>query len=390
MYKIQTLNKISTKGLSKLPLDNYEIASEFSKPDGIILRSFKMHDMDLPESLKAVARAGAGTNNIPIDKCSEKGIVVFNTPGANANAVKELVLTGLLLSSRKIAQGITWAQTLNGQGDEVPALIEKGKSNYVGPELMGKKLGVIGLGAIGVMVANAAYALGMEVVGYDPFISVNAAWGLQKEVQQARDLDSLISEVDYISVNVPLNDNTKGMINLEKINKMKDGVRIVNFARGGLVNNKDIIAGLKSGKVAAYVTDFPDEELIATENVIAIPHLGASTPEAEENCAVMAATQLKDFLETGNIKNSVNFPECELPITGKSRILIANKNVPNMVGQITTILAEANINIDDLLNKHRGELAYNIIELSTDVTDSVIDKLKSIAGITMVRVIKFS
>jgi len=389
MYKIQTLNKISTKGLEKLPLDQYEIASEIGHPDGIILRSFKMHDMELPATLKAVARAGAGTNNIPIEKCSDQGIVVFNTPGANANAVKELVLAGLFLSSRKVSQGITWAHSLKGKGDEVPALVEKGKSNFAGPEIMGKKLGIIGLGAIGVMVANAAHALGMEVIGHDPFISVNAAWGLQSEVKQARDLDSLFAEADYISVNVPLNEKTKGMINEDKISKMKDGVRIVNFARGGLVNNKDIIAALNSGKVAAYVTDFPDEDLLETENVIPLPHLGASTPEAEENCAVMAASQLRAYLETGNIKNSVNFPECELPISGKYRILIANKNVPNMVGQITTILAEADINIDDLLNKHRGEVAYNIIDVTSEVPDEVVKKIESIAGVTMVRVLTF-
>ncbi len=388
VYKIQTLNKISSKGLELFPRDAYEIASEIPHPDAIILRSFKMHDMELPVSLQAVGRAGAGVNNIPIDKCTEKGIVVFNTPGANANSVKELVLMAILMASRRVSEGIAWARSLAGKGAEVPKLIEKGKSDFAGPEIKGKRLGVIGLGAIGVMVANDATALGMEVTGFDPFISVDSAWGLSRAVRRAVSLDTLIADSDYITVHVPLSDKTKGLINQDKFALMKKGVRLLNFSRGGLVNNEDLKGALASGIVTAYVTDFPDEELLSEPKVIPCPHLGASTPEAEENCARMAVTQVRNYLEMGNIKNSVNFPECEMAPSDKSRIVVANRNVPNMVGQITTILAESGINIKDLLNKSRGDLAYNIIDVEMDVTDDDLQKIRAIEGVVMTRLIR--
>ena len=387
MYKIQTLNKISTLGLELFPREGYEIASEIVNPDAAIVRSFDMQEMAMAESLKVIARAGAGVNNIPIEKCSQKGIVVLNTPGANANSVKELVIAGLFLCSRKVCQGIVWAKTLVGKGDEVPKLIEKGKSNFEGPEILGKRLGVIGLGAIGVKVANNAIALGMDVLGHDPIISVEAAWELSHNVKRAMGLDGLLSKSDYITLHVPLNDKTKGMINRDKFALMKKSVRILNFARGGLVNNEDLKWAIKEGIVAAYVTDFPDEELLKMDNVISIPHLGASTPEAEDNCAKMAVTQVKNFLEFGNIKNSVNFPDCELEPAGRTRITVGNNNVPNMVGQITTTLAGEKCNIADLLNKSKGDLAYNIIDIDGAVTPAAIAKLKAIKGVIMVRVI---
>ncbi len=387
MYKIQTLNKIANIGLELFPRDDYEVASEILNPDAILVRSANMLEMQIPASVKAVARAGAGVNNIPVSKCSEQGIVVFNTPGANANGVKELVLAGLLLSSRKIFPGLMWAKTLIGKGDEVPNLIEKGKSGFVGPELKGKKLGVVGLGAIGVMVANDAVELGMKVSGYDPFISVEAAWGLSRNVKRARSLESLIAESDYITLHVPLTDKTKGFINRERMAIMKKGVRMLNFARGGLVNNEHLKEALAEGVISAYVTDFPDEELLKMENVIAFPHLGASTPEAEDNCAIMAVNQLRNFLETGNIKNSVNFPDCELDSRAPTRLIIANRNIPNMVGQYTTILAAEKINILDLINHHKGDYAYNILAIDGNVTPSVKEKIQSIDGVIMVRVI---
>lgn len=388
MFKIQTLNKISPVGLENFPRDDYEIASEMPNPDAIILRSYKMHDMELPANLKAVGRAGAGTNNIPIDKCTEQGIVVFNTPGANANSVKELVLMSLFLSSRRICDGINWAKSLDGKGAEVPKLIEKGKSNYAGPEIKGKTLGVIGLGAIGVMVANDATALGMDVVGFDPFISVDSAWGLSRSVQRAVSLDVLIAESDYLSLHVPLNDKTRGLINKEKFAIMKQGVRIMNFARGGLVNNEDLKEALADGKVSIYVTDFPDEPLLSEPSVIPCPHLGASTPEAEDNCATMAVAQVRDYLEKGNIKNSVNFPECDMAASAPWRLVVANRNVPKMVGQITTILADAGVNIADMLNRSRGELAYNIIDVESAVSEEDLEKIRAIEGVIMTRMIE--
>lgn len=387
MFKIQNLNKISAVGLQRFPMDHYEMASEFSSPDAILVRSAKMHDMDFSSSLKAIGRAGAGVNNIPLDKCTEKGIVVFNTPGANANAVKELVIASMLLSSRNLVEGINWGKTLVGQGSEVPKLVEKGKSNYVGPELHGKTLGVIGLGAIGMLVANAAEALGMRVIGFDPYISIDSAWALSKNVEKAISLDSLLSEADYLSLHIPLLDSTKGFIDKSKFEVMKDGVRILNFARGGLVNVKDLFAAFDSGKVAAFVTDFPDEEVLKHDKVIGIPHLGASTPESESNCAVMAVDQIKDFLENGNIKNSVNFPNIGMARNSGYRLIIANKNIPKMVGNITAVLADEDINIADMMNKHRNEIAYNIIDIDGEISEEQVQKIRDIDGIIMVRLL---
>ncbi|MBN1479432.1 phosphoglycerate dehydrogenase [candidate division KSB1 bacterium] len=387
MFKIKTLNKISPIGLEVLPRADYEISTEIANPDGIILRSYNMHEMELPESLKAVARAGAGVNNIPIDKCTEKGIVVLNTPGANANGVKELVITGLFLASRKIIQGVNWAQTLIGQGDQVPKLIEKGKGQFDGPEIKGKTLGVIGLGAIGVMVANDASALGMKVIGFDPFLSVDRAWRLARSTQKAVSLDDLISSSDYISIHAPLTDETKGMINKEKFALMRQGVRVLNFARNGLVNNADLKEAIDEGKVACYVTDFPDEELLQMDSVISIPHLGASTPESEDNCAMMAASQLRDFLECGNLTNCVNFPDCELPFNSQERVIIINKNIPKMVGQITGVMAEKGVNIANMINRQNGDFAYNIIDIDGDFTATDVDGLKNIDGIIMARLL---
>ena len=385
MYRIQTLNKISPLGLDQLPREQYEVASEISKPDGILVRSAELHGIELPPTLKAIARAGAGYNNIPVESCTEKGIIVFNTPGANANSVKELVVAAMLLSSRKIVEGICWTKSLTGRGDEIPKLVEDEKKRFTGPEILGKKFGVIGLGAIGVSVANAAIALGMEVTGYDPYISVESAWGLAREVKRAISLDSLLAESDYITLHVPMDDRTRGMLNADRFAVMKNGVRILNFARGGLVNNADLITAMRAGKVAKYATDFPEEDLVREENVLTVPHLGASTPEAEDNCAIMAARQLRDFLETGNIRNSVNFPECRMDQNGSHRVVIANKNIPNMVGQITTILAEEKINISDMLNRHRGDIAYNIIDTGSPVPAELLEKLHAIPGVIMAR-----
>lgn len=387
MFKIQKLNKISQKGLDLLPGDKYEHATEMINPDAILVRSYKMHDMELPENLKAIARAGAGVNNIPLDKCSERGIVVFNTPGANANGVKELVVLGLLLSSRKVVQGITWIKSLIGKGAEVPKLVEKGKSDFAGSEISGKKFGVIGLGAIGAMVANAAESLGMEVYGFDPFISVEAAWGLSRNVKKAISLDNLIAESDYISLHAPLNDKTKGLINGEKFGIMKKGVKILNFARGGLVNNEDLKKAIEEGIVANYITDFPDEELLKMDNVIPIPHLGASTEESEDNCAIMAAQQIRGFLENGSTINSVNFPECSMAPSGNKRLIVANKNIPSMIEKITHILGDNKINIADMLNKSKGDYAYNIIDIDGDINDKAINKIKTIKEVIMVRVL---
>lgn len=389
MYKIQTLNKISNFGLEIFPRDEYEIASEIINPDAILVRSANMLAMEIPPTVKAIARAGAGVNNIPVPLCSDRGIIAFNTPGANANGVKELVIAGLLMSSRKIVKGINWAKTLVGKGDEVPKLIEKGKSDFTGPEIKGKRLGVVGLGAIGVMVANDAVELGMQVSGFDPFISVDAAWGLSRNVRKARGLESLLADSDYVTLHVPLNEQTKGLLNRERLSFMKRGARLLNFARGGLVNNADLREALETGIISCYVTDFPDEDLLKMDKVLSFPHLGASTPEAEDNCAIMAVNQLRDFLENGNIKNAVNYPDCDMgpaPQAG-SRLLIANKNIPNMVGQVTTILASEKINISDMINKHRGDLAYNIIDIDGKVGPGMVAKLKTTEGVIMVRLI---
>ncbi|MFH1379926.1 MAG: phosphoglycerate dehydrogenase [bacterium] len=390
MYKVQKLNKISSEGLALFPLDMYEIGTEITQPDAIILRSYKMNDMELPESLLTVGRAGAGVNNIPIQKCSEKGVVVFNTPGANANAVKELTIAGLLLASRDIVKGIAYAESLKGKGAEVTGLIEKNKKNYAGTEIMGKKIGIVGLGKIGVAVANSALDLGMNVVGYDPFISVESAWGLSREVQRAAGLDMLIADADFISLHTPLTDATKGIINAEKFSRMKKGVRILNFSRGGIVNNDDLQAAINNGIVARYVTDFPDDELLNMDNVIAIPHLGASTAEAEDNCSVMVVKQMRDFIEKGRIKNSVNYPDCKLEQNSNFRLMVMNKNIPNMVGQVSTILAKANINIVEMLNKSKGDYACTIIDASDKPNEATVNALAGIKGVVKVRVLELS
>ncbi|MBU3930683.1 phosphoglycerate dehydrogenase [bacterium] len=388
MYKILTLNKIAEEGLSVLPANSYETGDSVKNPDAIILRSFKMHDMELPGSLLAVGRAGSGVNNIPLDACSEKGIVVFNTPGANANAVKELCIAGLLLASRDIAGGIAYAQSLRGKGEEVCALVEKNKKQFAGSEIAGKTLGVVGLGKIGVMVANSAHELGMKVIGCDPFISVESAWGLSRDVRRAKQLDQMLSEADYITLHMPLNSSTRGLISKEKFGLMKKGVKLLNFSRGEIVDTAALAEALESGQAGRYVTDFPDDKVLSMKNVIAIPHLGASTAEAENNCAVMAASQIRDFLEAGNIKNSVNYPDCELEPTSNLRLLVMNKNIPNMVGQISSILAKAGINIVEMLNKSKGDYAYCIIDISEKPGDKIIADIMNIDGIIRTRLIR--
>ena len=384
MYNILTLNKIAACGLDRLG-DNYTITDDVTKDaDGIILRSFKMHDMALPKSLKAVARAGAGTNNIPIDKCTANGIVVFNTPGANANAVKELVIAGMLLASRDVIGGNAWANTLSG--DDIAKQVEKGKSNFAGNEIKGKTLGVVGLGAIGILVANAAVALGMDVVGYDPYLSVNNALQLDRHVKCVNDINMLFAQSDYITIHVPLMDATRDTINAEALEIMKDGVVILNFARGGLVNDDAIKTALASGKVKKYVVDFPDDATINQPGIIAIPHLGASTEESEDNCAKMAADEIKDFLETGDIKNSVNFPNCSLPCDKVGRITIIHKNVPNMIAKYTDILKE--VNISEMINKSKGDYAYTIINTDHQIPENAISALEALDEVVAVRVIK--
>lgn len=383
MFDILTLNKIAKCGLDQLG-ENYVITDdESTNPDGIILRSFNMHDMELGNNLKAVARAGAGTNNIPIDKCTEKGIVVFNTPGANANAVKEAVIAGLILSSRDVIGGVEWAETL--EGSDVAKQVEKGKSNFAGTEIKGKTLGVIGLGAIGILVANAAYALGMDVIGYDPYLSVDAALKLSRHVKKVNDLNEICANSDYITIHIPYMESTKDTINAENIALMKDGVKILNFARNGLVNNNALKAALASGKVSSYVVDFPNEETINQKGIIAIPHLGASTAESEDNCAVMAARELADYLENGNIQNSVNLPNCSLPASGVGRITIIHKNIKNMLGKFTEILSD--VNISDMINKSKNDIAYTIINTDHKIDDTVIEKLEAVDDVISVRVI---
>lgn len=386
MYKIKTYNKISKSGLEVFD-DKYTIGDEVENADGAIVRSASLHDTQFPKSLLAIARAGAGTNNIPIDDCTSKGIVVFNTPGANANAVKELVIAGMLIGSRRVISAIEWAKTLKGEGENVSKLVEKGKSAFTGPELKGKKLGVIGLGAIGVLVANAANHLGMKVYGYDPYLSVNSAWNLTHNAVHIYDIKDIFEKCDYITLHVPLTDSTKNLINADAIAKMKDGVRIMNFARGGLVNSADVIAALQSGKIASYVTDFPSDDLLGVDGVVAIPHLGASTPESEDNCAQMAASELIDYIENGNITNSVNLPEITLPRSGKYRICVIHKNIPNMITSITGIVATNNINIENMLNKSRGDYAYTMVDVSDVDADHIIEKLEEIDEVIKARVI---
>ncbi len=383
MYKVKTLNKIAKIGLDVFD-DKYTFGDEVENPDGIILRSFNMHEMELPQSLAAVARAGAGVNNIPIDKCSEKGIVVFNTPGANANAVKELVIAGLLLASRRVVQGINWAKTLIGEGDQVSKLVEKGKSDFAGPEIQGKTLGIIGLGAIGIRVANAAHALGMNVIGYDPYLSVDAAWRMTRAAEHAKSIDEVLAKSDYISIHVPATADTKGMFNADLFRKVKPGVRLLNFSRAELVDTDAVIKALEDGTVAEYVTDFATEELLKCDKIVVIPHLGASTPESEDNCAVMAAKELKDFLENGNITNSVNFPNCDMGKVCGNRITMAHKNVPAIISQISTVLANDGINIENMVNKSRGEYAYTMIDTHSAVNDKILSDIKAVDGMIKV------
>ncbi|MFC0471398.1 phosphoglycerate dehydrogenase [Halalkalibacter kiskunsagensis] len=387
---IKTLNNISESGL-RVFRDDYTLDNDSDNPDAILVRSFNMHSIEFGKDLKAIARAGAGVNNIPVDKCTEQGIVVFNTPGANANAVKELVLTTLMASSRNLFAGVEWAKTLLGEGDQVPKLVEAGKKQFVGKEIKGKTLGVIGLGAIGALVANDALDLDMDVIGFDPFISVNTAWNLSRNVQRAMSIEELFANSDFITVHVPLTDDTKGMFNKETFSIMKSGVHILNFSRDGLVNEEDIAAALESGKVGKYITDFPNEHVLKMKNTVPIPHLGASTQESEENCAIMAARQVKEFLETGNIKNSVNFPNALIPYTGKRRVTAFHKNVPNMVGQITSALSNFHLNIADMVNRSRGDYAYTMIDIEDKVNGDVIpsleEKINQIEGMVTTRII---
>ena len=383
MYKIKLLNKISPVGLNLFDAQ-YEIGEDLTEENGVLVRSASMHEYNLNKDLMAIARAGAGVNNIPLEQCSEKGIVVFNTPGANANAVKELVLCGLFLSSRKVVEGIDWVKTLKGKED-VGKLVEKGKSQFVGPEIEGKKLGIIGLGAIGVHVANAAIKLGMEVYGYDPYISVNAAWGMSKWVKNAQNMETIFSECDYITLHAPSTKETKGIINKDTIATMKDGVRILNFARADLVNSTDVLEAVDNGKIAKYITDFATADIVDHENVIVMPHLGASTPESEDNCARMAVKEIKDYLESGNIVNSVNFPAINEPRTTQYRICLIHKNVPNMLAQFATLLANQRINIENMVNKAKGNYAYTIIE-TNDVVG--VEEFEALEHVIKVRVIE--
>ena len=379
MYKVLCLNKISPIGTKRLG-ENYTFSPEVQSPDGILVRSAAMHDMELEENLLAIARAGAGVNNIPVQKCTEQGVVVFNTPGANANAAKELVLCALFLASRKVPAAMDWVKTLKGQGDQVSKLVEKGKGQFAGPEVQGKALGVVGLGAIGILVANAARLLGMDVYGYDPFLSVESAWHLSSGVHRSLSLDEIYQNCDYITLHLPLTPDTKGMVGTEALGKMKDGVRILNFARGDLVDSPALIAALESGKCAAYATDFPDDSLLGLENVIAIPHLGASTPESEDNCAVMAVDQLKDYLENGNIVNSVNLPALTMAREpGTQRVCIIHRNVPNTIATFTATCGQAGVNIENMQSKSRGEYAYTVLDVSGDLTPQAVDSLKALA-----------
>jgi len=387
MYKILTLNNISVAGLERMPRDKYEIASEIQNPDAILLRSFKMHDMKIPSSLKAVGRAGAGVNNIPVAKLSEKGIPVFNAPGANANAVKELVLAGMLLAARNICQAWEYTSGLQGNDAEISKLVEAGKKQYAGFELPGRTLGVVGLGAIGRLVANMATSLGMKVIGYDPKITVDAAWKLSANVARATSIDDLLSKVDFVSFHVPLTEDTRHLINFERVKLLRKGAVVLNFAREGIVDDEAVIEALSAGHLQSYVTDFPSNLLKGKKGVIALPHLGASTAEAEDNCAIMVADQVRDFLENGNVVNSVNFPEVVMERKEGQRIAIVNSNVPNMVGQISTTLAKANLNILDMLNKSRGDLAYTLIDVNDKLSQAALTELRAIKGVLSTMVV---
>ena len=385
MYRIKCLNKISPAGTERFGA-GYSVGTDIENPDAILVRSASMHETELPENLLAVARAGAGINNIPLDKCSERGVVVFNTPGANANAVKELVIAMLLLSSRKIVPGVEWLKSIKGTGD-VAKLAEKGKSQFVGPEIAGKTLGVIGLGAIGILVANAAHSLGMEVYGYDPYLSVDAAWRLSRSIRHARSLDEIYEHSDYITIHVPLLPDTKDTYCAESIAKMKDGVRLLNFARGELADNAAVLEGLRSGKIARYATDFADDRLIGEENVIVVPHLGASTPESEDNCARMAAAELMEYLENGNIRNSVNMPAVAMPRGPFTRICLFHRNVPNTISKLSGALADAGINIENMQSKAKKDYAYTILDVTGGVTGATERHLGALPEIIRARVL---
>ena len=385
MYKILTLNNISVLGLDRLPRDMYEVASEITHPDGILVRSANMHDMDIPESVQAIGRAGAGVNNIPVARLTARGVPVFNAPGANANAVKELVIAGMLIAARNIAQSWSFARGLEGDDRSIGKAVESGKKNFVGFELPGRTLGVIGLGAIGVQVANAARALGMKVIGYDPTITVQRAWQLEAEVEKALSVDDLVSRSDFISFHVPLTDETRGMINTERLRHMRKGGVLLNFSRNGIIDDEAAVAALNSGNLYAYVCDFPSNLLKDHPRVITLPHIGASTREAEENCAIMVADQLREWLEDGNIHNSVNFPEINLPRNGGYRIAVVNSNVPNMLGQISTHLASVGLNILDMLNKSRGEVAVTLIDIDQSPGEETETGIRDIDGVLSVR-----
>ncbi len=388
MFHIKTMNKISPVGLERLPAGDYTVGGDVSNEDGILVRSAKLHDYGFPESLWAIARAGAGVNNIPVERCSEAGIVVFNTPGANANAVKELVLCAMLIASRDVIGGAQWVkEQASAPGVDVAAAVEKGKSAFVGPEVYRKTLGVVGLGAIGALVANIGLSMGMEVYGYDPYLSVDAALRLDRHIKVVKEIDALYAGSDYITLHLPYMDATKDTVNAAAIAKMKDGVRVINLARGGLVNNADMIAALKSGKVARYVTDFPDNEITLAQGVVAIPHLGASTPESEDNCAVMAANELRDFLENGNIKNSVNFPNVVMERSGVQRLCVIHRNVPAVLANITTQLSADGVNVENMTNKSRGEYAYTLVDTGSAVDETVIEDIRKVSGIIRMRVI---
>ena len=388
MYTIKTLNKISPVGLRMFDPQSYTVADSAAAPDGILVRSAKMHDCTFDENLLCIARAGAGTNNIPIDKCRGAGIVVFNTPGANAEAVKELALCALLMSSRDIFGGVEWVRSIAGCGGEIPAMVEKGKTAYAGPEIMGKSLGVVGLGAIGARIANDAVALGMKVYGYDPYMSVDAAWGISSSVIHAKDLDTIFENCDYITLHIPYLESTHHMINRENLAKMRDNVRIINLARGELVCDEDMIAAIDMGKVACYVTDFPNEKTANTPGIIAIPHLGASTPESEDNCAVMAAREMIDYLENGNITNSVNMPNAYMPRNGDPRLCVIHKNIPDMIAKITGVVSNLGINIENMVNSgiKKYPVAYTMIDMDAS-NDQLYEKIRSIEGVVRVRII---
>ena len=386
MYKIKTLNNISSAGLDILREDdNYELTDAVENPDGYLVRSHNMHDMNLSDNLKAIARAGAGVNNIPLETCAEKGIVVFNAPGANANAVKELTIAAMLLSNRKIVEGVEWVKSLEGKDVDVAEKVESQKKKYVGPELKNKKLGVIGLGSIGVMVANAAGALGMDVEGFDPYISVDSAWELSNNVEKSQNLESILKTSDYISLHIPLIEDTENFIDAEELDMMKKGVRLINMARGGIINNDALINAINDGIVNKYVTDFPESQLLGIDEVIAIPHLGASTPESSDNCAIMAVNEIIDYLENGNIENSVNYPGCKMKRSSDYRITIAIRNIPSMVGQVTTKLAEEDINIENMINRSEGDYAYIIIDVDKEVSQDMLKTFANIEGILKVR-----